>query len=252
MLDMNGIDQRAAKFLVSVMSAPEARLAIDAGADIVDAKDAATGALGALPLHVTRAIVAVAAGQRPVSATIGDCALADAPSRVHAAAAAGADFVKVGLFGAFGGGGLDALKRCAQAETKLIAVLFADRSPDLGLVGTIAEAGFYGVMLDTARKSGGGLRQWMGDRAIADFLGMARKHGLMAGLAGSLRHADIPPLLALRPDVMGFRGALCQDGRRSATLSPHRLGEIRTLLHSPQSTRPIKIDAASAMQAPGG
>lgn len=249
---MNRIEQRAAKLLVSVMSVQEARLAVDAGADIVDAKDPAAGALGALPLPMTRAIVAAVGGERPVSATIGDCALQDAPQRVQEAAATGVDFVKVGLFGELGPGGRAALRRCAEAEAKLIAVLLADQRPDLAVIEDIAEEGFHGVMLDTARKSGSGLREWMDDDVIAGFLAMARQHGLTAGLAGSLQQADVSDLLALEPDVLGFRGALCQDGVRGAQLSLRRLREMRALVPAQPAARPARTAAAGLMRAQGG
>ena len=87
-------------FLVSVTGAEEAEVAAAHGADIIDLKDPAKGALGALAEHEVRAAVAGIAGRRPVSAVIGDLpmrpeALAEAAS---AMADAGVDFVKVGLF----------------------------------------------------------------------------------------------------------------------------------------------------------
>ena len=35
--------------------------------------------------------------------------------------------------------------------------------------------------------------------------------GLLTGLAGSLEAADVPRLLLLAPDYLGFRGALCDQ-----------------------------------------
>ena len=56
-------------FLASVMSAEEAGLALEGGADVIDLKDPTSGALGALPVAVIRAAVDRIAGRRPVSAT---------------------------------------------------------------------------------------------------------------------------------------------------------------------------------------
>lgn len=60
------------RLLISVSTAAEACLALAAGADIVDGKDAAAGPLAALPDVTLRDIVAAVAGRVPVSATIGD------------------------------------------------------------------------------------------------------------------------------------------------------------------------------------
>ena len=52
----------------------------------------------------------------------------------------------------------------------------------------------------------------------------------MVGVAGSLRPEHVAPLLALRPDVIGFRGALCHGGRRDAELDPIACSQIRALI----------------------
>ncbi len=134
---------------------------------------------------------------------------------VQRIAATGVDFVKLGLFRTDGIDALlDALSPIA-AEHRLIAVLFADRSPRLGIVADLAAAGFSGVMLDTADKASGRLPDLMLDNQLAAFVALAREHRLLCGLAGSLRLDDIEPLLALTPDYLGFRGALCEQGRTS-------------------------------------
>ena len=70
----------------------------------------------------------------------------------EAMAETGVAFVKIGLFP--GGEPLAAIKALAPLarRTRLIAVLFADLAPDLSLLPRLAEAGFAGAMLDTARK----------------------------------------------------------------------------------------------------
>jgi uncharacterized protein (UPF0264 family) len=52
----------------------------------------------------------------------------------------------------------------------------------------------------------------------------------MSGLAGSLRIGDIAPLAALGPDLLGFRGALCQPGGRAAQISTERVRAVRAAL----------------------
>jgi (5-formylfuran-3-yl)methyl phosphate synthase len=224
---MSGTTAGPTRFLVSVRSGEEALIALNGGADIIDAKEPGNGALGAVSAAALAAIVKAVDGQRPVSATIGDCDLEDAASRVQATAGHGVDWVKVGLFGPPAWAGLE---RCAASGIRLIAVMFADRAPDWAMIRIIADAGFVGVMLDTADKSQGALRNHLRTGEIGDFLAEARRAGLLAGLAGSLRTEDAEALLRLAPDVLGFRGALCTNGERGQTLDRQRVTEMRQLM----------------------
>ena len=56
------------QLLISVTSVEEAKLALIHGADIIDLKDPASGALGALPLPIIQAVLALVDGKKPVSA----------------------------------------------------------------------------------------------------------------------------------------------------------------------------------------
>ncbi len=226
-------------FLASVTTAAEAALAIAGGADVIDAKNPAEGALGALPLATVRAILAEVSGTRLVSATIGDlpaCATAMVPA-AEAMAATGVDIVKVGFFGSDRSDAvIAALGRTDIGQAKLIAVLMADQPFDETIVERLAVAGFVGVMLDTADKAAGSLTNVRSVTELAAFLHMARGFGLVGGLAGSLRACDVTPLAALCPDVLGFRGALCANGRQSV-LDAARVAAIRHAISAAVSDR---------------
>src|SRR5262245_64150766 len=58
--------------LASVTGSEEAEVVLAHGADVIDLKDPAAGALGGLPHDVVRAAVAAIAGRRRVSAVRGD------------------------------------------------------------------------------------------------------------------------------------------------------------------------------------
>ena len=62
------------RFLASVTSETEARVALAAGADVIDCKDPASCALGRLAPATVRAIRVGPAVRSAVSATIGDLA----------------------------------------------------------------------------------------------------------------------------------------------------------------------------------
>jgi len=242
-------------FLASVTSAAEAGIVLTAGADIIDLKDPHSGALGALPAPVIREAVRTVAGRRMVSATAGDLpmhpqVIADAVERI---AALGVDIVKVGLFP--GGDPLAciaALAKQATHGTRIVAVLFADQSPDFALIGQLHEVGFAGAMLDTADKGAGGLRRHLGDAALGEFVERVSRSGMISGLAGSLGLADIAPLARHAPDYLGFRGALCKDGRTSL-LDAARVRAVRAAIdqagdHHPSAAR-IATAAAGAQRA---
>ena len=181
---MNAGKPASARFLVSVRSPGEALIALSGGADIIDVKEPRGGALGAVDLAETSAILRGVAGKRPVSATIGDYAMDDAPPRVLETAQTGVDYVKIGLFGEASVAAMQALERCAASGIRMIAVMFADRAPEWQRIRILAETGFAGIMLDTADKGQGSLRAHLTPRDLAQFLSEARAHGLLAGLAG--------------------------------------------------------------------
>jgi dihydroneopterin aldolase len=241
-------------FLASVRDAAEARAALQAGADIVDLKEPRGGALGAVDDATSVTILAVTAGRARTSATIGDLPMRPAifAEAVRRRAALGADYVKAGLFpGGDPEACLEALGPVAR-KVRLIVVLFADRPLGFDAIPAAAKAGAAGIMLDTAGKRAGSLLDHLALADIETFISRSRTHGLMAGLAGSLRAAHIAPLLALAPDVLGFRGALCR-GSREARLDADACRAVRALI--PRATpavaakpRPaLNSDAAGAL-----
>ena len=218
-------------FLASVRDEHEAALALAGGADIVDFKDPASGALGAAPPAVIESGLARLAGRVSTSATAGDWPLEPRAlgAAAHRIGATGVDYVKLSLLQ---GAGLPACitrLRPVAREHRLIAVFFADLGVPTGALESLKEAGFAGAMLDTFDKTNGGLRRHVCDADLAGFVRAARELGLLAGLAGSLALADIAPLMHLSPDVLGFRGALCGTGRTSA-LSLERMLQVRAAL----------------------
>ena len=219
------------KMLASVTCVAEAMIALELGADIIDLKNPRNGALGALPTNTLREIVAAIDGQRPISATIGDLPNDSGAlkNNILATAASGVDIVKIGVASrAEMDNIIEARNAIDQSiATRFVAVLFADKSWELDWISRFADADFFGVMLDTAGKSAGNLRQHIDAHRLAEFVRRARNRRLLCGLAGSLRVDDISALLALNPDYLGFRGALCANHSRVAQLEPHAFASVR-------------------------
>nr|WP_210345417.1 (5-formylfuran-3-yl)methyl phosphate synthase [Jiella flava] len=201
--------------MASVTGPEEATIALAGGADIIDLKDPAQGALGAVAPAILSATLREIAGRRPVSAVAGDLPMQPAAVIDAVAARGQADFVKIGLFPAPRAERLAVIDALASlAETvRLVAVFFADGDPDFGLLEALAAAGFYGAMIDTMGKGGDGLLSTLSLPALSRFVSRARAFNLVTGLAGSLEPPDVPRLLPLRPDYLGFRGALTRGAR---------------------------------------
>jgi (5-formylfuran-3-yl)methyl phosphate synthase len=201
--------------------------------DIIDLKAPASGVLGALPAHQVREIVAEIAGRRPVSATTGDLPMEPLLHQDAAKimAATGVDFVKIGFFpGGDWPGTLSALAELARQGTSLVAVLLADQPFTPDIVEQLARAGFAGAMLDTQDKNKGSLTTFQPVDALRRFVLEVRERGMFCGLAGSLRAEDIPALLSLSPDYLGFRGALCREHERTSSLDAEAIAHIRALI----------------------
>ncbi len=227
--------------LASVTGVDEAQVALAHGADIIDLKDVSKGALAALPLSHVRAAARAVAGRRPVSAVVGEIAMQ--PDGVAAAAAemadTGVDYVKIGLYpGPWARECVRAVAPLAR-RIRLVGVMFADTERDEALVPLMAEYGFTGAMLDTVHKGFGRLLDHMDAAALNGFVAACRANGLMSGLAGSLEPPDIPRLLALAPEFLGFRGALCAGSGRTGRLDPDAIRLVRELIPAdPHNQRP--------------
>ncbi len=240
---------RPVSFLASVTCESEARACAELGADIIDAKNPAAGALGALPGERVRAIRAAVPAAVPVSATIGDPT--DDPDGAAAAArfmaATGVDIVKVGFWPQEKSAEqvVRRLGTLSLARVRLVAVLLVDRGLELALVGPLRDAGFAGIMLDTADKRTGALPERLSDEVLAKFVNTVQGAGLLAGLAGSLRMTHVPRLLALGPDVLGFRGGLCRDGDRTGGIDAEAVRAVRTAIA--RGPEPCRAASAGAM-----
>lgn len=223
------------KWLASVKSLDEARQLTGAWPDIIDMKDPANGALGALPVAEIKAIVDYVGKRTLTSATIGDinCDAEEIIKRLQKTESTGVDYLKVGLFNQ------PQLASCLHelsqslttVSTPVIAVLFADEINDAPLLTTIKQAGFAGVMLDTASKNGLGLLDHWTLSALHRFVETARNAEMLCGLAGALRIEDIDKLAPLGADYLGFRSALCDRHQRTSKLDPDRAAAIQHRLY---------------------
>ena len=234
------------RMLASVTDPAEADIAMRLGADIIDLKDAANGAMAAVDIATAEAVVAQVAGRRELSATLGDPPY-EPPALIEKArafATCKVDYLKAAV-------DANMLERCGEGllatiarTARLVAVLFADEAPDFTLLPKLKSLGFAGAMLDTRRRAPAGCSTISTSPVWSSSARCVALKALTSGLAGSLEAPDVPRLMLVRPDVLGFRGALCHNHDRAAGLDPQCVSLIRDLIprERPEPDASPKID----------
>lgn len=223
------------KWLASVQSLAEAQTLTSCLPDILDLKNPSQGALGALAVSEVETIVQWLDGRCLSSATVGDLPM-KAPviaEAIKAMANTCVDYVKVGLFADKN------LKNClselqptlATLNTPTIAVVFADQKTELDL-SLIKQAGFTGVMVDTATKNGLRLFEHWSEQQLSNFVAKAHELNMLCGLAGALAIEDIALLKPFNADYLGFRSALCDKRQRTQKLQAALAKKVASQMQS--------------------
>jgi (5-formylfuran-3-yl)methyl phosphate synthase len=216
------------KLLISPINPEEAQEAIAGGADIIDVKNPAEGALGANYPWVIRSIQKITPKNLKVSCTLGE--VGNFPGSVslaaYGAASLGVDYIKVGLYGIKTADEalflLQNVSRAAKECNPKIRVAvagYADAerigSIDPLLIPEIAHKSKVDVaMIDTSLKDGKNLFDYLTLRQLKKFVNSAHRFGLEVALAGSLRKQDLAKVYGLGADIVGLRGAACTNSNR--------------------------------------
>jgi len=208
------------QLLVSVRDADEARLALDAGAGLIDVKEPSRGPLGSPDSSVVREVVAVVGGRVAVSVALGELLEISAP--VRQLVPAGVGYAKVGLAGC--GDRRDWVERWEAVlgayppGVRRVAVVYADwqscrcPAPET-MVAAASGQRCQALLVDTFDKSKGRLPDHWPLADLGRFVDRARAAGMMIVLAGSLDAAAIKRVLPLEPDWIAVRGAVSRGGR---------------------------------------
>lgn len=231
------------QLLISVTSAIEAQAALQGGADIIDVKNPAEGALGAAPVAALQAICAMLPSDRPGSAALGDSnsSTGTLALAAYGAAMMGVRYVKLGLLTSNTEETIALLHtiqtsvHLANPTCGLIAVGYADAANHGALpwqlLPEIARAArIEGCMIDTASKDGRGLFDYCHEADLANWIADCRHAKLRCALAGSLQPKDLPALRRLCPDVIGFRGAACSGDRVKGQVEAERVAILHQAL----------------------
>lgn len=208
------------RLLVSVRDADEAAAALAGGADFIDVKEPARGALGYADAAALEAIATTVGSAAPLSAALGE--IGDHLPSYDFAALANYRFAKLGLVG---GQSLNnwpqrwrAVVEMLPASVFPVAVVYADArecgAPTLAEVLPHACAlHCAGVLVDTFAKDGRTIFDFISSEQLADEVAVVRRAGLRSLVAGSIRANHVEQLATISPDVVAVRGAVCDGGR---------------------------------------
>lgn len=233
------------ELLISVRSADEAVIALDAGADLIDVKEPERGSLGRANHEVIQDVLQIVDGKRPVSAAWGEL-LDEAQPHPNINQLT---YVKFGLSGCRDVP--DWRDRMPHSETnpQWVYVAYADaepaNAPDVDEI--LAEACCHPgsvFLIDTFNKNRGILLDWLPPDRLLQITQACRHHQVSLALAGSLGIDSMEMLLTLGvcPRWFAVRGAVCEKWDRQASLCPKRARELCHWLseRAPQPDAPAR------------
>ena len=219
------------KLLVSVKNADEAGTALEAGADLIDVKDPARGALGLAHHESVAAVLEVVNGRVPVSAALGEWH-PDLLTAAHWHLELPLTYVKWGLANYPGGPGwgedLLETRRQIPAPVEVVAVAYADwekaNSVPPAEVAKFAKRFRYkAFLLDTLQKDGRTLLDFLTVAELKSLVESLQRGNVKVALGGSLRPEDRARLAGVVPDWFAVRGSACAGGKRDGAIDAGRV-----------------------------
>ena len=94
------------------------------------------------------------------------------------------------------------------------------------VVEAAIDAGCRGLLIDTWSKEGPTLLDWLTADQLRQVRTLTRDAGLLLALAGSISSQHLSLVVAIQPDIIAVRGAVC-DGDRTASVSEARVSLLR-------------------------
>jgi len=229
------------KVLISVISVEEAKVALKTNPDIIDIKNPGEGSLGAQFPWIIKDIAEELKGSAVLcSVTLGDLDYkpGTAALAAYGAATCGANYIKAGLYGIKNYNeafylmtGIVNSVRMVNEGISVVAAGYADYkrfsgiSPEI-LTKAARDSGADIVMIDTAIKDGKNLFDSMNSDELKYFIDLAHDSGLQVALAGSIKMTHLELLSELDPDIIGVRGAICENEDRTTKLSENKISEF--------------------------
>ena len=232
--------------MVSVQNLAEALEALKGGADIIDVKNLQEALVGSARPQVVREIRETVPTVNHVSVTLGVVPnqVGTVAMAVFTAGVLNATSVKVGFMRTGYEAAVETLLASREAletfDTKLIGSLFADNELYEGLdphhmVRLAKEGHCDGFLIDTLTKDGRNLFDFLEEEELREMVFQGKELGMSTALSGHLRIEDLDELARINPDIVGVRGAVCQQGDRKTGVHREAVGEFKRQLELRQS-----------------
>ncbi len=212
------------KIFFSIKDLNEAR-EIEAGGlpDIVDIKNPEEGTLGANKPWVIREVAEYLRGKAELGASIGDLDFkpGTASLAAYGVSGLGLDYVVASMYGVktpSQAGEISRKLKKALEEANTGAKLIISGYADYFRVGSVNPFTFPEavegdiIMLDTAIKDGKNIFDFADTEKLAEFCDTSREQGFECCIAGSIRVRHLELAREVKPDILGFRGAICKQG----------------------------------------
>lgn len=256
------------RLLVSVRNAEEAVAAVQGGADIIDVKEPHHGSLGcAAPQTILQIGSALGSlnPQLPLSLALGELGEwhlrhDQQPHRVQqphldnrsfrvpreelsdAIQCVTPQFLKLGLADC---GAKNSTTWCEDwqlvrnsipGKHAWVAVAYADHNaahspPVQAVLDAAKETNCDILLIDTHTKNGTTLLDHLTVDQLLDIRQTASRHGLKLALAGRVALSNLSMLLGIQADIIAVRGAVCENGNRTSSVSRELVREFRDAVH---------------------
>ena len=217
--------------LVSVRSADEVAAALAGGADLIDVKEPAKGALGPAEAEVVAAVIDAVKGKVPVRAALGEWS-PNAMTEAHWHMELKLNYVKWGLanYAPTPGWGEDLLdtRRELPVGMEMVAVAYADWEraksvPPAELAKFAKRFRFKAFLLDTCVKDSKTLLDFMKPDEIQELVESLQRVYTTVAIGGSLRPEHLKPLKNVTPDFYAVRSSVCAAGKREGVIDEARV-----------------------------
>ncbi len=261
------------RLLVSVRDAEEARIAVSAGADIIDVKEPNDGSLGFAGIDCIEGVLDAVDRSVPVSAALGECSeWADRHQDTRQIPQT-LSFVKLGLAKTihaemlashFDNEKLEKPRgkpdwqtvwqhtresvesrsgwKKTESPPRWVAVAYADAGDEAApqptnVLHAAIEAGCVGLLIDTFGKHRGSTFEMMQIAELSKLRSAAENAGMFFALAGKIGADDMNKVRQIQPDILAVRGALCSANDRRSENNADKVSSLKELLNTSCSMR---------------
>lgn len=213
------------RLLISVRSVQEAEIALANGADVIDVKEPGRGSLGraddATVLSVA-SLIRRLPSKAELSMALGE--LRDDPAPPPAGFAG---FVKVGLAHCHGWRERwTAWRKGLLGRLQPVVVAYADQQELYDVVNFGLAQDVEYLLIDTFQKDGRTLLDFLQLDELAAIIGGWHFEDRKVAVAGALALSTVHLVLALQPDLIAVRSAVCAEGQRYGDLSAGRIRQL--------------------------